>query len=167
VDGPDPSQETAPEPSQETAPEQPSGAARTFRIVRVVSVGIELPDQYPTLTLEEVETARRRLSFRIGVAEGVALSHVLGRTTAPRPLTHDLFGLVLQRFTIDVVAVRLVGRRGATYLAELELMGGHRREVLDCRPSDGIALALRQRVPAPVLADERLLAAAGDVSPQG
>jgi bifunctional DNase/RNase len=36
--------------------------------------------------------------------------------------------------------------------------------VLDCRPSDALALALRQGVPAPILADERLLDTEGDVS---
>jgi len=39
------------------------------------------------------------------------------------------------------------------------------REVLDCRPSDGIVLALRMPVPAPILVDERLLDDAGDVAP--
>ncbi len=138
---------------------------RTYRIVRVASVGVALPDQYPTVTLEDVEEHRERLSFRIGTAEGVALAHALGGTAAPRPLTHDLFALALERCGVEVVAVRLTGRLGATYLAELELTGPAGREVLSCRPSDGICLALRQRVAAPVLCDERLFATPGDVPP--
>jgi len=157
---------TAPPAPEAGEPPAAAGVA-AFRIMNVVSVAIDLPDQYPTVVLEEAEPQRRRLSFRVGVAEGVALAHALGRTNAPRPLTHDLFGLVLRRFDIDVLAVRLVGRRGATYLAELELMGRGDREVLACRPSDGIALALRQRLAAPVLADERLLSTSGDVAPTG
>ena len=39
------------------------------------------------------------------------------------------------------------------------------RERVDCRPSDGIVLALRMPVPAPILVDERLLEEAGDVLP--
>ena len=41
---------------------------------------------------------------------------------------------------------------------------GH--EVMPCRPSDGIVLAARQVVSAPILADERLLVGTGDVMPQ-
>ena len=39
------------------------------------------------------------------------------------------------------------------------------REQLDCRPSDGIILALRMPVPAPILVDVRLLEQVGDVGP--
>jgi uncharacterized protein len=143
--------------------ERPTG--RTFRIVTVVSVGVELPDQYPVLTVEDTEAHRGRLSFRIGIAEGVSLAHALTGTVPPRPLTHDLFAQALQRYAIDVLAVRLVGRVGSTYLAELDLVGPRGREVLSCRPSDGICLALRRHVPAPVLADERLFVEPGDVLP--
>ncbi len=39
------------------------------------------------------------------------------------------------------------------------------RERVDCRPSDGLVLALRMPVPAPILVDERLLEVFGDVVP--
>jgi bifunctional DNase/RNase len=39
------------------------------------------------------------------------------------------------------------------------------RELIDCRPSDGLVLALRMPVPAPVLVDERLLEDGGDIEP--
>ena len=141
------------------------GPGRTFRIVTVSSVRVALPDQHPVVSLEDTEVQGRTLSFRIGMAEGAALAHVLDGTVSPRPSTHDLFAAALQRYAVDVLAVRLTGRVGSTYLAELDLLGGHGREVLTCRPSDGICLALRQRVPAPVLADDRLFTEAGDVLP--
>ena len=45
-------------------------------------------------------------------------------------------------------------------------MAARGREVLPCRPSDGIIVALRQGVPAPILADERLLSGTADLVPQ-
>lgn len=144
---------------------EPATASPAYRVMEVLSVLVELPDQYPVLTLREAEGERRSLSFRVGLPEGAALAHALHGTRAQRPLTHDLFTMVLQSCSADIVAVRLVGRQGATYLAELDLMVPHGREILPCRPTDGISLALRQRVPAPVLADERLLAEEGDVDP--
>jgi bifunctional DNase/RNase len=145
----------------------PAVVRRAYRIMRVASVDVTLPDQFPMVVLEDLEGRGERLAFRIGMAEGVALAHSLAATTAPRPLTHDLFALALERYGVEIVAVRLTGRIGATYLAEIELTGLAGREVLSCRPSDGICLALRQRVPAPVLCDERLFAASGDIYPDG
>jgi bifunctional DNase/RNase len=138
-----------------------------FRVVDVLRVVVDLPDQYPLVTLQEAEAPLRELSFRIGMPEGVALAYALRRLETPRPLTHELLANVLWRLGADVVSVRLVGRQGPTYAAELELMAPRGREVLPCRPSDGIVLALRQPVPAPVLADERLLADEEDVLPPG
>jgi uncharacterized protein len=80
-------------------------------------------------------------------------------------MTHELFAQVLQQARIDVIAVRLVGREEGNLLAELDLMTPGGRERVDCRPSDGIVLALRMPVPAPVLVDERLLEDLGDVVP--
>ncbi len=147
-----------------TPPTPAEGSAAVFCVMDVLSVTVDLPDQYPLVTLQEAEAPLRVLSFRIGLPEGVALGYALRRLSAPRPLTHDLFTTVLQRLGADVVAVRLTGRQRSTYTAELDLMSSRGREVLPCRPSDGIVLAARQAVPAPVLADQRLLAQAGDVA---
>ncbi|HEX3946443.1 MAG TPA: bifunctional nuclease family protein [Acidimicrobiales bacterium] len=144
-------------------PAEAAAEPPVFRVMDVVSVSLELPDQYPLVTLQEAEPPLRELTFRIGLPEGTALAYALRGLAAPRPLTHDLFTTVLQRLGADVVAVRLTGRQGATYRAELDLMAARGREVLPCRPSDGLVLALRQAVPAPVLADQRLLTEGGDV----
>ena len=58
-----------------------------------------------------------------------------------------------------------MGREEGTLLAELDLMTPGGRERVDCRPSDGIVLALRMPVPAPILVDERLLEDLGDLAP--
>jgi len=105
------------------------------------------------------------LSFSIAFPDAVVLSHALRRIQTPRPLTHELMTGILQSFDIDVVAVRLVGRAGAVYFAELDLRGRTGRSVHSCRPSDALALALRQPVPVPILVDDRLFDPDGDVDP--
>ncbi len=45
-------------------------------------------------------------------------------------------------------------------------MAPNGRERIGCRPSDGLVLALRMPVAAPILVDERLLEESGDVVPQ-
>jgi bifunctional DNase/RNase len=133
----------------------------------VSSVTVDLPNQHPTVVLRETESPRRQLSFAIGLPDAVALSHALRRMATPRPLTPELLSGILQSFDIDVVAVRLVGRRGTVYFAELDLRGKSGRSVHSCRPSDALTLALLQPVPVPVLIDRRLLEEAGDVTPAG
>ncbi len=147
------------------APAGPEPAPARFHLVEVADVALELPGQHPVVTLQELEPPLRELAFPVGLPEGGALAAALRRLPGPRPLTHELFASVLARTGVDVVAVRLVGRRGGTYLAELDLTGPNGRQVLDCRPTDGLTLVLRLPVPAPVLADERLFDEEGDVDP--
>lgn len=137
-----------------------------FRVMDVEDVILDLPSQYPSVTLVEAEPPMRSLVFPIGLTEGTALALALRRMDSPRPMTHELFMRVLQLVHIDVIAVRLIGRDQGNYLAELDLMAPNGRERVACRPSDGLVLALRMPVAAPILVDERLLDHAGDVVPQ-
>jgi bifunctional DNase/RNase len=137
-----------------------------YRVMEVEDVMLDLPSQYPTVTLVESEPPQRTLVFPVGLTEGTALALALRKIDSPRPMTHELFARVLQRMRIDVIAVRLTGRDQGNYLAELDLMAPNGRERIGCRPSDGLVLALRMPVPAPILVDERLLEQLDDVVPQ-
>jgi uncharacterized protein len=147
------------------AQDEPAPAPAVFRVMDVEEVALDLPSQYPAVTLVESEHPFRTLVFPVGLPEGTAMAQALRRIDGRRPMTHELFMQVLQRARIDVIAVRLVGREQGNLLAELDLMTPGGREVLDCRPSDGIVLALRMPVPSPILVDERLLEEPGDVVP--
>jgi bifunctional DNase/RNase len=167
---PDPAGGVAPAPAGSTSQDEAPGPAAapvgaTFRVMDVEDVRLELPSQYPAVTLVEMQPPMRELVFPIGLPEGTALALALRRMEGRRPMTHELFMQVLQRAHIDVIAVRLVGREEGNLLAELDLMTPAGRECVDCRPSDGLVLALRMPVPAPVLVDERLLESLGDVVP--
>ena len=147
------------------APEQP--VTSVFRVMDVEEVSLDLPSQYPAVTLVESEPPMRSLVFPVGLPEGTAMAQALRRMDSRRPMTHELFMQVLQRAHIDVIAVRVTGRDDGNLLAELDLMTPGGRQRIDCRPSDGLVLALRMPVPAPILVDDRLLEQAGDVVPIG
>ena len=138
-----------------------------YRMALIAAVNVDLPNQHPTVVLRESESPRRQLSFSIGFQDAVVLTHAMRRIPTPRPLTHELMSQVLQGFDIDVVAVRLVGRQGAIYFAELDLRGRTGRSVHSCRPSDGLTVALLQPVSVPILIDRRLFEMDGDVTPPG
>jgi len=145
-----------------TPPQRVTG---DYRMAVVSSVALDLPHQHPAVVLRETEAPRRQLTFSVGLQDGIALSHALRRVPTPRPLTHELMADVLAGFDIDLVAVRLVGRQGSTYFAELDLRGRNGRSVHSCRPTDALTLALRQPVPVPILIDSRLFESSGDVAP--
>ncbi|HEY5108954.1 MAG TPA: bifunctional nuclease domain-containing protein [Acidimicrobiales bacterium] len=157
-----------PEPEPDyTVPTGPPDGSPDFRMALVSSVTIDLPNQHPAVCLREMETPRRQLTFPVGLQDGVALSHAMRRIPTPRPLTHELMSGVLQRFDIDLVAVRIVGRVGSVHFAELDLRGTGGRSVHSCRPTDGLILALHQPVQVPILIDARLLQCGDDVPPPG
>ena len=174
-----PESEAAAQPPAEPDPEAetPSEAGRhrpnrgltplgaTFRVMDVDDVALDLPAQFPAVTLVEAEPPNRVLVFPVGLTEGTAMAPALRRMEGRRPMTHELFMHVLQRARIDVIAVRLTGREEGNLLAELDLMTPSGRERVDCRPSDGLILALRMPVSSPILVDERLLETVGDVAP--
>jgi bifunctional DNase/RNase len=149
------------QPDETVTPPPPA-----FRVMDVEGVSLDLPAQYPTVSLLESEPPLRSLVFPVGLTEGTALALALYKMESPRPMTHELFAQVLQRVHIDVIAVRLTGREQGNYLAELDLMAPNGRERISCRPSDGLVLALRMPVPAPILVDERLFGGSEDVAPQ-
>jgi len=93
------------------------------------------------------------------------MAQALRRMTSRRPMTHELFMDVLQKARIDVVSLRVIGRDEGNLVAELDLMTALGALSVDCRPSDGLVLALRMPVPAPILVDERLLEDPGDIEP--
>jgi len=154
-----------PEVEAATGEGAPTQQYAAFRVMDVEDVSLDLPSAYPAVTLAESEPPMRALVFPVGLPEGTAMAQALRRMDSRRPMTHELFMQVLQRARIEVIALRLVGRDEGNLLAELDLMTPSGRERIDCRPSDGIVLALRMPVPAPILVDERLLDEAGDVVP--
>ncbi len=134
-------------------------------VTEILDVAIDLPNQYPIVTLRETEKRKRTLNFPIGFEQGVALAQAIAKTATTRPVTHELFASVLQVFSIEVAAVRLIGRQQETYIAELDLMGISGLQSVSCRASDGLIMARRMLVPAPILVDERLFDVVGNVEP--
>lgn len=137
--------------------EAPAPTPGTFVVVEVVNVTFDLPSPNPVIHLLEQEAPFRGLDFPIGLPEAQSIALALEHEHAPRPTTHDVMVSVMAVAGCEVVAVRLTGERSGTILAELDLMGPKGHEVLDCRPSDGIAVALRLPVPAPILCEAGLL----------
>lgn len=116
-----------------------------------VDVVMVLPSTNPQIVLQEADLPYRELRIPIGGAEGVAISYAARRLATPRPLTHELFAQVLEAFDLSLAVVRITAVQRNSFSAELVITGAAGSRVLGCRASDGIALTLRQRLPAPIM----------------
>jgi hypothetical protein len=125
-----------------------------WRIVAVAGIEMELPSANPEVVLHEAQDPWRELRIPVGMAEGTAIAYAFRSIDTPRPLTHELVTEILDRHDVSIEAVRVTVRRGQVFFAEIDTMGPRGRRVLPCRPSDAIALALRQRLPTPILVAE-------------
>ena len=63
----------------------------TFRVMDVEDVSLDLPSQFPAVTLVESEPPMRTLVFPVGLPEGTAIAQALRRMEGRRPMTHELF----------------------------------------------------------------------------
>ncbi len=143
----------------------PEDEPQVMRMVEVIGVSLDLPGSHPVLSLREMEGAHRELHFAIGFAEGVALASAWRQVPSRRPLTHEMFTAILERFDVSVAAVRIVAVESGVFYAELVMSGRQGKEVVPCRPTDGITLALRERLPVPILVAEEVLILAGTPAP--
>jgi bifunctional DNase/RNase len=153
-----PGQREHPEESGQLGQRDPE----VWRLVAVADVIMDLPASFPEIVLHESQDPWRELRIPVGLAEGTAIAYAFRSIAAPRPLTHDLLTELLDRHDISVEAVRITGRRGQLFHAEMDTAGPRGRQVVPCRPSDAIALALRQRMPTPVLVAEWIFSSTGD-----
>ena len=125
--------------------------------VRGVFVAINDAATVPVVVL--TDGTGRRMPIFVGLSEAVSINNAQNNVVPPRPFTHDLFLDLMGRFSISVHHLQIDSAEEGVYYAQLVLAADGREECLDCRPSDGIALALRAG--APIFVDEGLLAAAG------
>jgi len=94
----------------------------------------------------------------IGLWEAISIRHALEKGIMPRPITHDLFMEVLRKFGISVEALHIDSLEEGVYYGKMILAQDATRQLIDCRPSDGIAIALRAG--APILIEREVVQAA-------
>ncbi len=132
-------------------------AYSTFRVMHVESVLYDLSDASPLVHLMEAESPYRYLAIPVALADAIALHHAHNATEGRRPSTSELMTTIFTRLQTEIIAARIVRYEDGVYYAELDLMTPRGHEIFDCRTSDAITLALRQRVPAPILCAEEVL----------
>lgn len=134
--------------------------------MRVGGVVIDPNTQVPVVILRGFEEPRLYVPIYIGGLEATAIATVLAGVEMPRPMTHDLLMRVLDTVGCRVTSVCVTRLDGGTFFAEVRIADETDAEtVLDARPSDALALALRAG--APITVSRAVIEEAGAIAPEG
>ncbi|HSE21568.1 MAG TPA: bifunctional nuclease family protein [Pyrinomonadaceae bacterium] len=117
----------------------------------------------PIIILKDVE-GDTMLPIWVGAYEANAIALEIEKIAPPRPMTHDLLRNLLTELGIQVERVVVTSLRDNTFFAVIEMRNSDGdRMVLDSRPSDAIALALR--ADCPIYVDMEVIKASRNTLP--
>lgn len=100
----------------------------------------------PIVILKDTDN-KLNLPIWIGLLEATAMATEIEGIKMARPMTHDLLKNVLSEVGCSVESVEITELKENTYYALVRLSLAGRELIIDSRPSDAIALALRTKSP--------------------
>ena len=119
--------------------------------LQILTMVFTQPEQPAILVLEPnepiVDGKQRIVPIWIGSQEAMQLGVALEHIKTPRPLTHDLFIDALTNLDARIDHVLINDVAGGTFFSKLYVRQGGRLIELDARPTDSIALAVREGAP--------------------
>ncbi len=111
----------------------------------VKGIAIDVEGNLPVVTLESSDG--KLLPIWIGGPEAYSIGLALKEYEPPRPMTHDLIVSIIQGFKSKLKRVVISGLSEGTFYALLHFEQNGELIVIDARPSDSIAIALRTKAP--------------------
>ena len=126
--------------------------------VRIDNIRVSLMSPQRLVILREREGARY-IPIWVGPYEAEAITVALNEIEIVRPLTHDLLRNLFVLFDAHIKRIDIIDLRDDIFYANIVFEAGGQEYLLDSRPSDAIALAVRARVP--ILVSPEVMDAAG------
>ena len=108
----------------------------------------------PIIILKD-EDGQRVLPIWVGVFEANAIALQIENVETPRPMTHDLLKNVIDDLHARVERVVVSDLKENTFYATIHMRANEHAVLVDARPSDAIALALRTR--SPIFVEESVI----------
>lgn len=120
--------------------------------VRIATITMDSANSSPVVLLRPVDdegdfVGERVIPIWIGHPEAMAILLGIQDVEPQRPLTHDLLLNTLHRLGYALEQVQVTKLEGGTFHAEIVLRGPEERLEIDARPSDSMALAVREGCP--------------------
>jgi hypothetical protein len=114
--------------------------------VRIRGLMMDPATNMPIVVLKDVGSDTV-MPIWVGIFEANAIAIEIEKVAAPRPMTHDLTRNLIRDLNAQMDRVVITELRDDTFLAVLWLRQGEETVMIDARPSDAIALALRADCP--------------------
>jgi bifunctional DNase/RNase len=127
------------------------------------SIRVSVVNSQRVVILKEND-AERYLPIWIGPAEADAIAIKLQGVAVPRPLTHDLLHSLVTALGAKLNFIVVNDLQNDTFYAKINLSIDGKDVIVDSRPSDAIAVAVRAQIP--IYAEEEVLDKAGIVFDQ-
>lgn len=121
----------------------------------VAGVTVDPVTKSPIVVLRDRESGNV-VPIWIGILEANAIALALEGMEMPRPMTHDLLKSILDTTGSRLRSIEIAEIRDNTYFALLHIEGAGGTHLIDARPSDAIAIALR--CGAPIFVSEKVIA---------
>ena len=118
--------------------------------MKVAGITLDPVTKMPIVILKDSE-GNNTLPIWIGIAEASAIATQLENIDLARPMTHDLMKSMLNELGAELDRVEVTCLKDNTFFSSIYLKVGEKNIVVDSRPSDAIALALRAEAPIFVL----------------
>jgi len=130
--------------------------------VRVRGLVMDPSTNMPIVVLKDV-ASDAVMPIWVGIFEANAIAVEIEKLSAPRPMTHDLVRNLIHHLNGRLERVVVTEIKDDTFFAKLWLKQGDEPVLVDARPSDAIALALRFDCPiyvaGPVMQSAKLTSA--------
>lgn len=111
--------------------------------------------QEQIIVLKE-KNGSRALPIIIGFSEASSIKMKVSRVSAPRPMTHDLMKNIIEQLGAQVERIVIDALLSNTFHAKIFIKTADNKEhLIDARPSDSIALAVRTK--SPIFVEEEVL----------
>jgi hypothetical protein len=120
--------------------------------VRIRGLMMDPSTSMPIVVLKDV-ASDTVMPIWVGIFEANAIALEIEKVAAPRPMTHDLARNLIRNMNARLDRVVISELKDDTFFATLWLQQGDEPLVLDARPSDALALALRADCPIYVTED--------------
>lgn len=114
--------------------------------MKVTGLTIDPFTNMPIIILKDLEE-KMALPIWIGLIEASSIATELEKIQLARPMTHDLIRNLLKELAVDVEKIEISDLSDNTFYASIFFKAGEKQMVLDSRPSDAIAIALRSEAP--------------------
>lgn len=122
--------------------------------MKVSGLTIDPITNTPIVILKDLQE-RKAIPIWIGLFEASAIATEMEKISFSRPMTHDLMNDMLKILDTEITSVEICDLRNNTFFASIHIIRKGERFVVDARPSDAIALALRAN--AQIFVDDKVL----------